>query len=187
MSAVSESPGPDDAVGVTGVIVPVREAETVVRPRAMLAAPELLPADDGVCAHITLLAPFMVAEAVDQGVLSELAGFFGDVVDFGFQLTAVAEFPAGTVYLTPEPPDVFRRLTTGLHRLFPEFPPYGGEFDDVVPHLTVPMPPEEDSSTLRTALHRRLPIDAHATEARLVHVTDRMHTLARFGFGTTAA
>jgi hypothetical protein len=177
----------ENAVGLTGIIVPVREAETVVRPRAMIAAPELLPADDSVAAHVTLLAPFMPPPSVDRGVLSELAGFFGDVTDFGFRLTAVAEFPDGPVYLTPEPPEVFRRLTAGLHRLFPEFPPYGGQFDDVVPHLTVPMPPGEDASTLRTALHRRLPIEAHATEARLVHVTDRMHTVATFRFGTAAA
>jgi hypothetical protein len=181
--------GPADVslAGVTGIVVPVREAETVVRPRAMLAAPELLPAEDGVAAHITLLAPFMAPGAADHGVLSELTGFFADVTGFAFRLTAVAAFPDGPVYLTPEPPEVFRRLTAGLHRLFPEFPPYGGQFDDVVPHLTVPMPPGEDASTLRTALHRRLPIEAHATEARLVHVTDRMHTVATFRFGTAAA
>lgn len=186
-SPVTQSPVTQSAVGVTGIIVPVREAETVVRPRAMIAAPELLPADDGVAAHVTLLAPFMPPPSVDRGVLSELAGFFGDVTGFGFRLTSVAVFPGGAVYLTPEPPDVFRRLTAGLHRLFPEFPPYGGEFDEVVPHLTVPMPDGEDASTLRSSLHRRLPIEAHATEARLVHVTDRMHSLATFRFGTTAA
>jgi hypothetical protein len=187
VSAVTHSSVTAGADGVTGIIVPVREAETVVRPRAMIAAPELLPADDGVSAHVTLLTPFMAPAAVDHGVLSELAGFFGDVTGFAFRLTSVTEFPDGAVYLTPEPHDVFRRLTLGLHRLFPEFPPYGGAFDDVVPHLTVPMPEDEDVSTLRTLLRRRLPIEAHATEARLVHVTDRMHTLARFRFGTTAA
>lgn len=173
--------------GITGILIPVREAETVVRPRAMLVQPELLPAEDGSAAHITLLAPFMSPEDADEGVLAELTRFFGEVTAFAFELTTVTQFPGGTVYLTPEPPEVFRRLTIGLHRLFPEFPPYGGVFDDVVPHLSVPMPPEEDVGTLRSALHRRLPISAHATEARLVHITERMHTLARFGFGTTAA
>ncbi len=173
--------------GTTGLVIPVREAETVVRSRAMITAPELLPADDGSAAHITLLAPFMPADTIDGGVLSELADFFADVTAFAFRLTSVAEFPGGAAYLTPEPPDVFRRLTQGLHRLFPEFPPYGGAFDDVVPHLTVPLPDGEDASSLRTALRRRLPVESHATEARLVHVTDRMHTLARFRFGTAAA
>lgn len=189
MSAVTEAASSTGltGIGLTGIVVPVREAETVVRPRAMLAAPELLPADDAVSAHITLLAPFMAPEATDRGVLSELTGFFADVTPFAFRLTSVAVFPDGVVYLTPEPPEVFRRLTSQLHRLFPEFPPYGGQFDDVVPHLSVPMPDGEDASTLRTGLHRRLPIEAHATEARLVHVSDRMHTLARFRFGTAAA
>ena len=173
--------------GITGILIPVREAETIVRPRAMLVQPELLPADGGSAAHITLLAPFMPPEEADHGVLGELTDFFAEVTAFGFELTGVTQFPGGTTYLTPEPPDVFRRLTLGLHRLFPEFPPYGGVFDDVVPHLSVPMPDGEDASTLRTALHRRLPIEAHATEARLVHITDRMHTLGRFRFGTAAA
>ncbi|HET8559843.1 MAG TPA: 2'-5' RNA ligase family protein [Marmoricola sp.] len=178
---------PVTETGLTGILIPVREAETVVRPRAMLVQPELLPADDGSAAHITLLAPFMPVEKIDHGVLSELTDFFSEVTAFGFELTAVTQFPGGTVYLTPEPPDVFRRLTLGLHRLFPEFPPYGGEFDDVVPHLSVPMPPDEDAARLRTTLRRRLPIHAHATEARLVHITDRMHTLGQFRFGTAAA
>jgi hypothetical protein len=175
------------AGGITGILIPVREADVVVRARAMQVQPELLPSDDGTAAHITLLAPFMAASDLDPGVLGELAGFFAEVTPFGYELTSVAEFPGGTVYLTPEPPDVFRRLTLGLSRLFPEFPPYGGEFDDVVPHLSVPMPPGEDASTLRTALHGRFPMRAHATEARLVHITDRMHTVGRFRFGTAAA
>lgn len=171
----------------TVVQIPVREAETIVRERLLRFRPEALPEDRGVAAHVTLLGPFMEPDQVGDGVLEELTDFFADVTPFGFRLTSVAEFPGGTAYLTPEPHDVFRRLTIGLHRLFPGFPPYGGEFDDVVPHLTVPIPPGEDTASLRTALHRRLPIDAHATEAALVSYGGTVRTLARFRFGTAAA
>ena len=44
----------------------------------------------------------------------------------------------GTVYLAPSPAAPFRQLTHELFRRFPEHPPYGGAFDDVVPHLSVP-------------------------------------------------
>lgn len=173
---------------VTALVIPVREAETLVRQRALQVTPELLPRDRGVAAHVTLLAPFMDPGRVDEGVVAELERFFGDVTAFGFELTAVCEFPGGAAYLSPEPAALFRRLTQGLHHLFPEFPPYGGQFDEVVPHLSVPLAPGENTESLRTDLTARLPIEAHATEATLVAVVpEDTHTLATFGFGTTAA
>ena len=48
----------------------------------------------------------------------------------------VARFPA-TTYLEPEPAAAFIDLTMRLARRFPQFPPFGGEFDTVIPHLTV--------------------------------------------------
>ncbi|WP_260474783.1 2'-5' RNA ligase family protein [Streptomyces sp. WAC 05379] len=45
-------------------------------------------------------------------------------------------FP-GVLYLAPEPDTHFRRLTEAITARWPEHPPFGGQFDDVVPHLTV--------------------------------------------------
>lgn len=173
---------------ICGLVIPVRSAETIVRQRLLQTAPSSLPRDGSLAAHITLLAPVMEPAGIDAGVLSELERFFADVTPFGFELAELCEFPDGSTYLAPEPASTFRRLTTGLHRLFPEFPPYGGAFDDVVPHLTVPLGPGEDTESLRARLAGRLPIEAHATEAALVWAApDETHTIATFGFGTTAA
>jgi hypothetical protein len=46
------------------------------------------------------------------------------------------QFPDG-LYLEPMPVEPFRRLTKLVFKHFPETPPYGGEFDEIIPHLTV--------------------------------------------------
>lgn len=171
------------------LLVPVPELEFVVRPRLERRSPEQQPLDeDEVIAHITLLGPFADLDAIDEGLISELGSFFADVVPFGFQLTGISAFPGGMTYLSPEPAAPFRQLTHELMRRFPEYPPYGGEFSDVIPHLTVPMPAGEDVEQLRFEVGPRLPINAHAREAAL-YWWDPHHprTLETFPFGTTAA
>lgn len=172
----------------TVVQVPVREAETIVRARALAAGSAFQPQDGSVMAHITLLGPFMAEPVIDDGVIADLERYFSDVTSFGYGLTGVSTFPSGPTYLVPDPASVFRRLTLGLLHVFPEFPPYGGAFDDVVPHLSVPLLPDESSESLRDELAHRLPIDAVAHSATLVRVAEGdSRTLATFPFGTTAA
>lgn len=173
---------------LTGIVIPVREAETIVRQRVMQVTPELLPRDQSLSAHITLLAPFLPIAEIDDGVISELERCFADVLPFSFTLTEVCEFPGGVTYLAPDPASTFRRITQELHRAFPEFPPYGGAFDEVVPHLTVPLAPGEDTDALRIAVHRLLPLTSHAIEAALVHVEPHeTHVIATLPFGISAA
>jgi 2'-5' RNA ligase len=121
-------------------------------------------------------------------VVDELGRFFADVTAFDFKLTGIHTFPGGTVYLSPNPAAPFRQLTHELTRLFPEHPPYGGEFDDVVPHLTVPMPDGEEIAALEFELGSRFPISTYAREAVLFWwEPGASRTIATFPFGTSAA
>jgi 2'-5' RNA ligase len=171
------------------LLVPVPEAEHVVRPRLERRSPGLLPPDpEETVAHITLLGPFADLAEIDDGLVSELRDFFADVLPFPFRLTGISEFPGGTVYLAPAPSMPFRQLTHELARRFPEFPPYGGAFDEVVPHVSVSIPDGEDADSLRFELEPRLPITAHAREATLFWwEPGKSRTLETFTFGTTAA
>jgi 2'-5' RNA ligase len=171
------------------VMVPVPELDPVVRARTARATPEHpLPGADEILAHITLLGPFAALDDIDDGLLGELRRFFSDVTPFPFELTGVHQFPGGEVYLSPTPSAPFRQLTHALAQLFPEFPPYGGAFDDVVPHLTVPVPTGESIDQLKFELHDRFPI---ATQARLASLfwwdPGASRTLGTFPFGTSAA
>ncbi|MGO4257199.1 2'-5' RNA ligase family protein [Marmoricola sp. RAF53] len=179
---------PEFGLPFSALVVPVREAESLVRQRALQVHPDLVAVDRSTVAHVTLLAPFYPPDRIDDAVVHHLARFCAEVVPFAFELTEVCEFPSGATYLAPEPAAAFRHLTSELRREFPEFPPYGGAFDDIVPHLTVPLPDGEDTEALRTALHRTLPLRAHAVEATLVHVeAGNTHVIATLPFGVTAA
>lgn len=171
------------------LMVPVPDLDPVVRRRLELCAPEHLPLQgDDTAAHITLLAPFGSREEVTDGVLAELSRFFSDVTPFDYKLTRVSRFPGGTVYVTPEPAAPFRQLTLGLTRRFPEHPPYAGAFDDVVPHLSVPLLPGEDVADVEAELAGRLPVTVRAQEASLYWWEDgACGTLETFPFGTSAA
>jgi hypothetical protein len=146
---------------ITGIVLMVPEARAVVP-----------------SAHISILAPFGAQQAPTPGELADVEEFFAEEMPFDFELTQVCTFPSGLRYLAPEPVIAFSRLTHGLHQLFPEYPPYEGKYDLVIPHLTIP-----DDATVDT-----LPIRAHARAATLLHVEDGVFTeLATFPFGTSAA
>jgi hypothetical protein len=87
-------------------------------------------------AHITVLYPFMAPEDIDEVVLGLLRDAIRGVAAFDFWLEKTARFP-GVLYLGPEPADFFIELTRRIGRQFPAFPPYGGQFASVIPHLTV--------------------------------------------------
>ena len=169
--------------------LPVPELDTLVRPRLLRRSPEEVPADrhDPV-AHVTLLSPFADRAELTEGVLAELRWFFADVTPFTFTLMSLNRFPSGTVYLAPSPPAPFRQLTLELARRFPEYPPYGGAFDDVVPHLSIPVAEGEDLEDLGLELEPLLPLTAHAREAALYWwEPGSCGTIETFPFGTTAA
>ena len=171
---------------ITGIVIPVPEADRLVQSAS--SGPRRLPGFGTVPAHITLLAPFLSEDAIDDSAWETLGEFFADITPFTFELADVCEFPGGLTYLAPEPAGTFRRLTSELHRLFPEFPPYGGAFDEIVPHLTVPLAEGENVGALTAALTPSLPLSVHAASAA-VFVTDDDGTrvLGALPFGTSAA
>lgn len=90
----------------------------------------------GVPAHITVLAPFMSPECISEAVLQRAQAALSAVASFAFTLSRVALFPA-TTYLAPEPAEPFITLTQSLVRSFPGYPPFRGEHESIIPHLTV--------------------------------------------------
>ena len=91
----------------------------------------------GVPAHVTVLYPFLDPALIDESVLAAVAEVVGAAPAFDARLSAVGWFGQEVVYLVPSPGEPFRALTAALVARFPQCPPYGGVFDDVVPHLTV--------------------------------------------------
>lgn len=117
----------------TAFIVRVPEAETCV---ASLRSRFDASIHLGVPAHITVLVPFMAPDRITRSVLAQIQAALRQVPSFAFSLSQVRRFPS-TAYLAPEPTEPFIALTQALACRFPEFQPFRGEHDSIVPHLTV--------------------------------------------------
>jgi 2'-5' RNA ligase len=117
----------------SAIIVAVSEAEPLVGElRAQFDSASKL----GIPAHITVLYPFLPPERLTQLILEGVHSALAEVQPFDFRLATVGRFP-GVVYLAPECSDPFVDLVAKIVQQFPEYPPYGGKFQSVIPHLTV--------------------------------------------------
>lgn len=146
-----------DGVSESAVVVrvPVPPAVERLRRRWDWAA------QAGVPAHVTILYPFIPVNDLDLPVRHALAGIAAEHQPFDVRFARVGRFPT-VVYLAPDPPAPFTRLTDAIHARFPDFPPYEGAFEVVIPHLTVvesiEAPLDEVAAVAETALpfHHRV-------------------------------
>jgi len=131
----------------------------------------------GMPPHVTLIIPF-----ADSADLGDLLGPLGRVVSafaaFEVTLVRTARFP-GLVYLRPEPDEPFVAMTEALAAAFPDFPPYAGEFQEIVPHITVGQADDAVLTDLERELAPKLPVQVRVERAWLVENTAagwRRHT-----------
>jgi 2'-5' RNA ligase len=124
------SPAPSE----TALIVPVPAADTVVgeHRRRLDAA-----AAWGVPAHVTVVYPFLEPHQADDEVVAALARQVAAVPAFDCRFARTRWFGQEVLWLQPEPAQPFRHLVEVVTAAFPDHPPYGGAYDEVVPHLTV--------------------------------------------------
>jgi hypothetical protein len=149
----------------TALIVAIPEADSAV---GALRLEHDWSAPLGVPAHISILFPFADGADIDEQAIAELVAPFRQ---FEFELDSVERFDSGPVWLHPEPSAPFAELTDAVWRRFPDYPPYEGAHEVVVPHLTVSYEPIELDVTL--------PIRATAREVTLIEETADGHWAVR--------
>jgi hypothetical protein len=156
-----------DSSGTESVLlveVPAAEA-AVGRHREHLDANAPL----GIPAHITVLSPFMPPHMISPLVLAELERVFASIRRFHFQLAATDWFGEETLWLAPTDPAPFRALTDGVYQAFPAFPPFGGQHDVLIPHLTIGHGhPVNELRAAEKSIQAQLPIEAHAATVTLM-------------------
>jgi 2'-5' RNA ligase len=148
----------------TALIVAVPEAEPHV---GEWRAKHDWSAQHGVPAHITVLFPFMPAEEVDERLLGDLRDLFASQPAFTYRLPRVARFPE-VAWLAPEPAAPFNDLTELIVARYPDYPPYEGIHDKVIPHLTVAEGGPDLQDEVDAALTPRLPIEAEGREVTMI-------------------
>jgi 2'-5' RNA ligase len=150
-------------VSLSAVLVHLPEAEPVV---GKWRLHHTYDAPLGIPPHVTLLVPFVPAEELSQ-VEDRLARLLGQAEPFGVTFERPARFPT-VLYLEPQPSEPFTALTEAIAQEWPEHPPYEGEHETVIPHLTVAE--SEDEELLRRIeadVAPKLPVRAQVSEAQL--------------------
>ena len=150
--------------GQSGIVAVVPPAEPVVghwRARFDASAASGLPA------HVTALFPFLPGPMLSNAVMARLAAVCAATPPLDLLFRHCARFP-GVLYLEPEPATGLAALTQKILIEWPEVSPYGGVYDDVVPHLTVALGVDEAMmDEIEADISRRLPFNARVTEAAL--------------------
>ena len=143
----------------------------------------------GVPAHVTILYPFKPPRELTAEVIRTLEELFSKFPGFGISFSESRRFP-GVLYLAPVADETIRRLTKIVARRFPETPPYGGRFTDIVPHLTVaqvsdPQRLDKIAADFERAARGHLPIQSRVKEIALMdNESGRWKVHIRFALGT---
>jgi 2'-5' RNA ligase len=138
----------------------------------------------GVPPHVTVCYPFMPPAMVTADVTAALPR----VPAFECTFRDVRWFGDDVVWLAPEPDGPFRALTAEVLRRFPDHPPYGGQFADPIPHLTIGSTRLGTYPDLRNAgdaVAKRLPVAVAVDRMLLIAGTDApgsWHTVAEVAF-----
>lgn len=147
-------------------MISVPEAESAVGAWRARLDPS---AQAGVSAHITILYPFIPPTELDDTTVTTLKAMFSGVTSFEFALTKTSWFGDQVLWLAPVPATPFKDLTDLVVRTFPGYPPYGGAYEEVTPHLTVGFPTEGvDLREVAHDLEPKLPIAARVTSGWLI-------------------
>jgi hypothetical protein len=169
----------------SALVVLVPEAEVIVKSFRDKYDPS---AANGFPAHVTLLYPFKPPNEITEIDLHNLKRCVARFPSFHFALSTTLRFP-NTLYFAPQPDEPFRQLTFAIWDCYPETPPYGGVYSDVVPHLSVANQlPDEQLNRIAAELGEsskgKLPISAAATNVALLDTkSGRWQVRTRFKLG----
>jgi 2'-5' RNA ligase len=173
-------------MGHSVLAVPVPALDTVIRERTAAYDASFVSTDPNfIHAHITLLAPWASKPtAADLAHVEHIAQAVGP---FEMKLSQLGEFADGIIHLRPEPDVQLRELASRLATAFPQFPPYGGRYADVIPHLTL----DRRSATVtrasvRDSIGHLLPLTVTVDRIDLQwwanHSCQRLHTWQLGGY-----
>lgn len=127
-------------------------------------------------AHITLLYPFTDSDLLVSGRIAQVRHALASFGPFDGELDRVSRFqrPDDVVlWLAPREPEPFIAVTEALRNEFPAHPPYGGEFESIVPHLTVAVNGDPGVlASVEAELKDQLPISIRAEAIALFEHTE---------------
>lgn len=123
----------------------------------------------GVPAHFTVLFPFMPLDEIDDDVRRHLSVALEAIAPFSVELARTAWFGDAVLWLAPTSDASLRAVIEAVEGMFPSLRPYGGAYDETIPHLTIgDGKPRSVLAEAEAAVARLLPITDHADAVTLL-------------------
>ncbi len=162
-------------------IVRVPEAERIIHRLRTHYDPQ---AAAGAPAHIVILSPFMAPELISGDVIRRAQNVFSSFRPFAFFLNNIGRWPE-TTFLFARPAHYFIDMTNAISEEFPDYPPYSGLYDEIVPHLTIADENVDNADIAEQAIRRALeqhgPIEAKLKTVELIeNSSGRWRTMHEF-------
>lgn len=147
----------------TGIAIPIRIPARLARIRRRSDTAALA----GARAHVTVLFPFAPVRRLGPEDRVALATIAGRIDPFEVRFERVRRFDGELVWIEPDPAEPFLRLTADVADRWPAFPPYGGRFETLIPHLTVVESETVPLEPIETEVRAAAPFSARATRMEL--------------------
>jgi 2'-5' RNA ligase len=142
-------------------------------------------ARQGMPPHVTLLYPFVPMPAFQPEHRQRLAAVASAAAPLELSFSQLARFPQ-VLWLSPEPVGPLAALIAALVEAFPDYPPYGGQFETVIPHVTLAQTADAQLDLLVPVVQERFATPARATVPAISLFATRnrrWHEVERFSLG----
>ena len=106
-------------------------------------------------AHVTVLYPFMDPKGLGRQRRARLATVFAGFPPLGLVFSRIGRFPE-VLWVAPDEPEPVMAMVRAVAAAFPDYPPYGGQFATIIPHVTVAHGVGLDLGALEPEVRRRL-------------------------------
>lgn len=120
----------------------------------------------GARAHVTVMYPFMPCPELRPAVREDLAEIARRIPAFQVRFERIRRFP-DLVWIEPEPADPIAALTAAVTARWPDYQAYGGEFETVIPHLSVVESDDGPLDTIEALARVAVPFSARADRMEL--------------------
>ena len=148
----------------TGLVLHVPEVRSIVGPIRRKHDPA---ASVGMPPHVTLIYPFMDSRAFDAAARRRLNSVCATTSPISMRFKGCGMFDR-VLWLAPEPEEPIIGLVRSMAAAFPDYPPFGGAFAEIIPHLTVAHGDPSVFPKLQRRLERAL---ASALEAEVRQIS----------------
>ncbi len=170
----------------TGLVIPFPLLETKIGAFRQQA---IQPTTFNLMAHLTIIFPFMPLNQLTSAASSKLEMLFKETDPISYTIDGLGRFPE-VLYLKVADERPFIHLIRSIETAFPDYPSFGGQFQDIVPHITIAKNENIDQSEaeFRSKFPNLLPLSGICREVWLINNIEssyQMHTTYQLGSGET--